>query len=721
MSARPPAPPVVALWRRHGIRTAATVGGVGMAWAALQVSLPRPTPPGIVLQGVVVGGLNALLAVGIVLIYRTNRIVNFAQGELGGAAAVTAVLLVLRAGVPYFAAVTIGLLGAMAVGALIEATVIRRFERAPRLLPTVATIALAQILGFATLYIQGRFGRGRDIDIRDYRSPLADLTFHVDPVPFSGDHLLVVAVVLATAAGLGWFFARTRYGIGIRAAAENPERASLVGIPIRRLSTVVWMLAAALSAAAAMLQAPIVGLTFGRLVGPALLLRALAAAVIGRMRSLPVTVAAAVGLSVLEQALFWAYSQTAIADALLVIVVLVGLLTQRARLSRAEVSEVFSTRAVAEVRPVPAELRSLPEVRWGRWALGAAGTAVAVAVPPLLSVSRVSLVAVVVIWAIVGVSLVTLTGWAGQISLGQFALVGIGAAAAGTTSGEWGLDFILSVLVGGAAGMAAAVALGLPALRMTGFHLAVTTLAFAVATGSWVLTQDWIVPDGIVPRPVLFGRIDLESEYAYYYVCLVALAVVVVLLRGLRRSRVGRSILATRDNLQAAQAYGINATLAKLSAFMVSGGIAGVAGALLVHHQHRLQIDQYQPTESLQAFSMAVIGGLGSVPGAVAGAVFVKGSENILQGPWSLFATGFGLLAFLLALPRGLGSLIFTTRDLILRRLAARRGLVVPSLLADTVAAAGHDDAERHAMAAAAAAAAIGGSARPAPTEEVRV
>ncbi|MBA3765028.1 MAG: ABC transporter permease, partial [Actinobacteria bacterium] len=649
------------------------------AWFVFQALIPRGTPAGIVLQGVILGGLNALLAIGIVLVYRTNRIVNFAQGELGGTAAVFFVLLNTVAGVPFVLAAIAGLIVSMVLSALVDIVVIRRFESSSRLLPTVATIGIAQLFGFTTLLLPTWFGRVPST--KDFQSPLSRFTFTVNPLPFDGNGVLVLIVVAGVSIGLARFM-QTRYGIGIRATAENPERAALVGVPTRRLSTIVWALAGLLAGMATMLQAPIVGLTLGSLIGPALLLRALAAAVVGRMYSLPVTVATAIGLGVFEQAVYWAYGRTAIVDLLLVVVILGGLFLQRGRVTRAERGGAGAFQGVTQVRPIPSELADLPEVRWGRVALGGAVAAIVIVVPLTVGVSRASLLAVVAIYAIVALSLVVLTGWSGQISLGQFALVGVGAGFGGSAT-QGGQDFVVAILVGMFAGMLAAILLGLPALRLTGFYLAVTTLAFAVATHSWLLGQAWARPEGVIPRPMLFSRWDLESEHTYYFLCLGVLALTILMLRGLRNSRVGRAIVAVRDNSDAAQAYGIKAVLAKLGAFAISGGTAGVAGALLVHQQHGLQPAQYSPAESLQAFAMTVIGGLGSVPGALAGAIYVKGSQNILQGGYALLATGLGMTLILLVLPQGLGSLLFRLRDMALRSVARRRGIVVASLLED--------------------------------------
>lgn len=667
------------------------VCAIVVGWIAFQTMLPAATPPGIVLEGIVLGALSALLAVGVVLVYRANRILSFAQAELGALAAVSFVLLQAKAGLPWLLALFVGLLVAGCIGALVEVTVVRRFEQSSRLLPTVATIGVAQLLGATTLLLPYAFGKPPDVS--DYRTPLSQWSFGVRPLRFDGNSALAIVVLVAVGAGLAIFLKQSRYGLGIRAAAENVERAVLAGVPTRRLSMLVWAIAGVLSGLSVVLQAPIVGFTFGALIGPALLLRGLAAAVIGRMQSLVVAILAAIALAVFEQAVYWAYGRTTIVDALLVVVILTGLLIQRRGITRAERGGAMRFEGVAPVRPIPRELSALPLVRWGKLAFGILMLGIAVGVPATLSVSRVSLLAVVAVYSITSLSLVPLTGWSGQISLGQFALVAVGAGAAGSLSAEAGADFVVSVFVGMFAGMLAAVVLGLPALRLSGFYLAVTTLAFAVGTHSWLLNEEWFVPDGVIDRPFLFKRIDLESEYAFYYVCLVAVLLVIIGLKGLRRSRVGRAMIAIRDNPEAAQAYGINATLAKLSAFVISGGVAGVAGALLVFQQHRLQSDQYLPIESLQAFSMAVIGGLGSVPGALAGAIYVRGAQDILRGGFSLLATGVGLTFVLLILPQGLGSLLYRARDAGLRFIARRRGIVVASLMEDRSHPLTHDPA----------------------------
>jgi ABC-type branched-subunit amino acid transport system permease subunit len=167
---------------------------------------------------------------------------------------------------------------------------------------------------------------------------------------------------------------------------------------------------------------------------------------------------------------------------------------------------------------------------------------------------------------------------------------------------------------------------------------------------------------------------------------LIVLALLLVVVRGVRRSRTGRVLIAIRENDSAARSFGVNATRTNLACFALSGFIAAVAGVLLVHQQTGLQVgagNLYLPQESLRVFSMVVIGGLGSLPGVLLGATYVWGTQYFLPAQWTFLATGAGLLLILMILPGGLGAVLYDTRDWLLRQVAKRRKLVVPSLVAD--------------------------------------
>jgi len=664
------------------VATAAVV----VLWAVGDHLLPHGLPVGVVASGVVFGALDALLACAIVLVYKASRVVNFAQAEFGAVAAVLALEFIFKWHLNYVLAIATGLVIAAVTGVLVEWSVIRRLRFAPRLIVAVATIGLAQILdGWATLIPIEWSGRAATSLTTPFGS---HLRFRLFPYVFTGDYVVAVIAAAAALGALTIFLRRSAYGVAIRASAENRDRAQLLGVPVGRMSTIVWAIAAVLSALTVMLRIPIVGFASFESVsggGPALLLRTFAAAVLGGMENLPLTAAAAIGLGVAGELGSWTFSNSTYVDALLLVVILGALLAQRERFSRASETGIGSYRSLREIRPVPFELKHFPEVRWTRIGLAAAGALLVTLLPLAMTPSQTQLAGLVLIYAMVAVSLVVLTGWSGNISLGQFAFVGFGAAVTGTLLQRHGWDLFSALPVAALVAAAVALIVGLPALRVRGPFLAVTTLAFAVTSSTFFLASrffPWFVTE-TVDRPVLWGRFSLASDRQMYYLCLAAFALVIVGASGVRRSRTGRALIASRDNPIATQSFGISTTRLHLTAFALSGAMAGLAGGIYVLHQHGLHTDSFDPSVSLRLFSMVVIGGLGSLPGAVLGAVYIRGAEFFLSAGWSNLASGFGIVLLLIASPGGLGELMYRLRDDLLRRVADRRGLVVPSLVAD--------------------------------------
>jgi branched-chain amino acid transport system permease protein len=657
------------------------------AWLVLDKVIDRGMPFGIVLLGLVFGSLYALIAVGLVLVYRANRVVNFAQAELGAVASVVAIMLVIEYDLNYFLAIATGLIAAVVSGVIVDLLVIRVFRKAPRLILSVATIGVAQILAGLSIQIPlwwaGPIGDLR----RSFTTPF-DVRFTIFPVRFSGDHVLAMIAVPVIILALTAFLRFTDYGVAIRASAENGDRAQLLGMPVTRLSTIVWGIAGLLSAVAVILRVQIVGFsTFANVSGggASLLLRTFAAAVIARMENMAVAAVAALGIGIFESTSIWIFSNTTYSDALLVGVILIALIAQRGHFSRFAETGISTWRALREVRPIPTELRRLPEVRWGLVALCGMLAAFVLSFPVWATPAREQLAALIFIYAIVAVSLVVLTGWVGQISLGQWALVGFGGAATTVLVGRHALDLFVALPAAMLVSAFVALVIGIPALRISGPFLAVTTLAFAVTSKTFFLEDryvPWFVQERI-DRPVLWERFPIALDWQFYYFALVFLVLVFVAARNLRRSRTGRALVAVRDNEPAAQATSLNVPLLKLTAFALSGAIAGLAGWLYVLHQHGLNTDSFGPEVSLRLFTMVVIGGLGSLPGAILGAVYVRSVEFFIGGGWALLASGGGILLILIVLPGGLGAGMYRIRDEILRWVAKRRGLVVPSLLAD--------------------------------------
>ena len=646
-----------------------------------------PAPLGIVLNGALVGGRIALIALGIALVYRANRIVNFAQGELGAVPAVLGVMLVVAWGWSYWFGLVAGLLAAVLLGVLVESLIIRRFFTAPRLLLTVATIGLSQILTGAGLFLPRAFG---DESFGTRLPQPFEASWVFGGVTFNANDIFTMIVVPVCLLGLALFLQRSTIGIAIVGAAERADRAFTLGIPVKRLHTVVWVVASVLAFLAMFLRAGAVGLPIGKTLAPVFLVQALAAAVFGRFERFTTIAAAAVGLGIVDQSMtFQAGSKEAYNVAVLLVIVQVGLLVTRRGSGTGRVDADASTtwQATREMRPLPQQMRRLPEVVWGRIGLLGVVAAFVVTLPMWLSTSRLNLATIIAIFGIVAASLVVLSGWAGQVSLGHMAFVGVGAFVGGALTDHRGWDLAVAMFVAGLVGGVTAVIVGYPALRRRGLTLAVSTLAFGLFVSQTLLNRTIPLlrdrlPGRRIDRATLLG-IDLTSETAMFYACLAVLVLAVIMVVGVRRTRTGRVLIAIRENEKAARAYGVNATRTSLAAFALSGFLAAVAGALYVHQQNGLNAEPFTVEASLELFTMVVIGGLGSLPGALLGATYVQSVDFFLPPEWQFLATGAGLLLVLLVFPSGFGGVLADLRDGALRKVAVRREMVVPSLLAD--------------------------------------
>ena len=631
-------------------------------------------PAGAWIRGVVIGLLTALLAMGMALVYRANRVLNFAQADLGYVPAALSVGLILFAGLPYLLGLLIGAVSSVVLGMLVELAIIRRFSRSPRLVLTVATIGVTQLLAVLAIMLP----RLWDEAAASQRiPPPLDWKLTIGSFILNANDFIALVVAPLAMLGVGLFLTRTRVGTAVRAAAERGERASMLGIPVGWLSTAVWGIAGLLSFLALFLRAGILGVPLGNALSISALVLALAALVIGRLRNLTTIAVAAVALGILEYGVSWNAESPLLVAPFVGAAVMAALLMQRRSSSRLDQDTTASWRLADEVRDVEPELARIPLVRllrWGTYALLALGL---FAAPQILRSDQVVKITAIGIYAIIGLSLVVLTGWAGQISLGQVAFVAIGGAVSAKLTSTWNVDLSASLLAAAVVGGVAAFIVGLPALRLRGLYLAVTTLVFAMSVTSWLLNDrffSWVPGAKRVKRPPLFGRLDVETSTRYYVYVLIVLGVVMMAMKGIRRSRTGRAILALRDNERAAQSYALSAVRTKLTAFTISGAIAGVAGGLYTHLNHSFDLSSYGVGESLEVFTASVVGGLGSMFGAVLGAVYLRGTEWFVTAEeWRFLSSAAGVLLVLLILPGGLGALIVRIRDELVRRIGARR------------------------------------------------
>lgn len=629
-------------------------------------------PAGAFIRGTVLGLLTALLAIGMALVYRANRVINFAQADLGYVPTALAVGLVVFNGLPYLLGLSVGLVGSIVLGAIVELALVRRFVRSPRLVLTVATLGITQLLAVLGLMMPKLWGENA---ASQRVNPPLDWKLTIGTFILNANDLIALVVAPLAMVAVGLFLSRTRVGTAVRASAERTERAVLLGIPTGWLSTLVWMLAAGMSFLALFMRAGILGVPIGNALSISELVLALAALVIGRLRHLPTIAFAAVALGILEYGISWNASSPLLVAPFIGVAVMTALLLQRRGTTRLDNDTTASWRLADEIRALAPEYLRVPAIRLIRWAVYSIVAITVIAAPVVLRSDQVIKLTAVVVFALVGLSLVVLTGWAGQISLGQFALVGIGAAVGTKVTTEWNVDLLLALVIAGIAGAVAAFVVGLPALRLRGLYLAVVTLVFALSVSAWLLNDrffSWI-PKERLNRLPLFGRVDLETPTRFYAFAIIVLLLVLAGVRGIRRSRTGRAIIALRDNERGAQAFAVPVIAVKLAAFTISGAIAGVSGALFAQLNHSFDISSYDPSRSLTVFSASIVGGLGAPFGAVLGAVWIKGAEwFITADEWRFLSSAVGQLIVLLVVPGGLAALIIRVRDDLAGRLLRR-------------------------------------------------
>ncbi|MFC9392751.1 ATP-binding cassette domain-containing protein [Streptomyces sp. NPDC057027] len=649
-------------------------------------------------DGLVDGLVIGLLAMGVVLVHRSARVVNFAVASMGLVGSALLPLLAIRYGVPFWPALLIALVAGTAFGAVAELAVVRRLFHAPRVILLVATIGVAQLALVVVMAYP-------EVDAATPYPTWSSATWHpLDGVETTATQVAVLVVVPLVLLALIGLLGRTVLGRTVTASADNPELARLNGISPKTASTAVWAIAGLLATICMILVSARSGsVTSPEALGPATLMRALAAAAVARMRSFRSALLAGVGLGMLQTVIQFNWlDRPGLTDIVVFGLVLVAVFAA----GRGRDADRTTFSFAPKIRPVPERLRGLWWVRnLERFGLTALGI-VAVTVP--LIVSRPSqhlLYTVILAYAICAASVTMLTGWAGQLSLGQMAFAGIGALTAAALSRGVRLDigggrtlvlerltFPTAVALAALLTAALAALIGAGALRVRGLMLAVSTIAVAVACEQWVYRQDVFHDDpgqitASFPRTDVFG-IDVTSQRSYYYVVLAVLVVVLVVTGRLRRTGVGRTTIGVRDNPATAEAYTVRAARVKVRAFALAGGVAGLGGALLAGALQTVPYaDAYfRSQDSLMLVSVVVIGGIGSTSGPVLGTLWVIGLPALFPGNElvPLLASSLGLLILLLYFPGGLVQIGHSARDALLAWAGRRLG-PPPAVPAPTV------------------------------------
>ncbi len=560
------------------------------------------------LLGLGLGALYALASQGLLVIYRGSGVLSFAHGAVGMVGAYLHWELKVKHGWP----APLAWLGAVAACALIGVAahllVMRQLKRASPLARIVATLGmLIMIQSLAVL----RYGAR----VTPLKSELPERPIHIAGMAISVDRFILLGIAILITGALYVFYGRTRFGMATTAVAENQRAAASIGLSPDRIAALNWALGCALAGVAGILLAPIVSLQIAVMTN--VVLAAMAAALVAGFRSFPLALAGGLILGVLQTEADRYVHTTGAAQSLPALAIVVWMILRGQALP---LRDFF--------------LQRLPAVGSGRVRPGMIVITTAIlaivinAVPARWQDAFVTTFAI----GIILLSIVVITGYAGQLSLAQFALAGIGALVAGRLVDTQGWSFLPALFVGVIATVPVGALFALPAVRSRGINLAIATLGLGTAVELMVFNNARFVGGFAgtkVGRATLFGlKVDgIKTPGRYATVCLVFFVLVGVVVTNIRRGRSGRRLLAVRTNERAAAALGISVPGAKVYAFALSAGIAAVGGTLLAFRTDVIIYGNVFPSfQSILTVAWGFIGGIGYLFGPVSGSTLAPGS-----------------------------------------------------------------------------------------------
>lgn len=591
------------------------------AWAGNAVNGTSLT--NLVVVALPVAGIIAMAASGLVVVYTTTGVFNFAQGAIGMFFAYVDWELTVDRGLPQLIVLPLVVLVlAPLFGVLLDRTVMRRLQGKPLVVQLMVTVGLM----FALIGLADMIWNQQNAHTMPFL--FAGNGFHVGQVLLTWHRFITIIVAVALAIGLRILLFRTRVGVAMRAVVDNRELAALGGARSTVLSSVAWALGCSLAALAGILLAPETA-DMSPTVLTLLVITAFAAAVVGRLRSLPLTYLGALILALSTQWMgsFLKFSDrwTNVPEALPTIMLfIVLLLLPRGEIQFARINSVRRVERVSSVRDTTIGMAAL--------------VAFMVILTTFLSSTdptNVNRITLGMCTALVALSLVPLTGWAGQVSLAPLAFAGIGAVAYTRLGGAHGS--IWAVLLAALVTVPVGALFAFPAMRLQGLYLALATLAFAAMVEEVFFSQPFAVGVGErdVARVHLLG-IDFSSPKSFLILVTVVFGLCGIGIVALRRSAFGRRLVALRDSEAASVTVGVNILETKLVVFALSAGIAGFAGAFLAMSAGKLSGSTgFEALSGLPIVLALVIGGVGFVSGALFAGIFGL-SLVIVQSDWHI-------------------------------------------------------------------------------------
>jgi sulfate-transporting ATPase len=568
---------------------------------------------GFALLGLGAGGAYAIASVGLIQIYRGSGVLNLAHGAIAFTSAVIFVDTYTVHNWGFLPAAAVSIVGAAIIGALVEVLVMYPLRKAALLVRMIATLGVFAIIQVGIPLV---FGTQFQYVVSKSFYPVGQLKLAAG-LEISYDRLVVLGITVCIGVALAAIMRFTRFGIATTASAENSLVASTMGVNSRRIALANWVIGSMLGGLAGVLLVPIVGFVTAE---PFLLLviPALAAAMVGRFSSFSLAILGAcligMGQSLLveyQQTLFPSDVSSGWPDALPLIVIIVLLMRR---------GSPFPRRGEVVAR--------LPKI--GRQTVGpltAAIVAIVAAGATLFTSSGLAgSISTTAGFMVIGMSLVLITGLAGQISLGQMAIAGVGALIAARMSHDLGAPFPLAATVAVVGGALVGLLFALPASRTRGPTLAIATLGVGVAIEDVVLANGWFtvgLGGTTIYAPSIFGlNIDgITHAPRYAAFCVLIAVFIAYLLANLRAGPTGRRLVAMRNSERAASSIGVSPSRTKTAAFVASAALASLGGVLLAFQNDTVTYDVFGAVQSLNVVVFTLIGGIGYILGPLVGAL----------------------------------------------------------------------------------------------------
>ncbi|WP_232678215.1 ABC transporter permease [Nocardioides sp. R-C-SC26] len=611
------------------------------------------------LPGLFTGAAYAIAASGLVLTYTTTRVFNIAHGAFGMVMSFIFWDFSQRQGIPvWLSLILVLLVVAPLTGFVVQRFIARGLGDAPVSVSLVVTVGL----------FVGLIGLAQQVwepEPRFVPPFWQDKSFEIGDSIITGHQVITILASIAVAVGLYFLLNRTRIGTAMRASVDNPELLRLFGGKPDTVAALSWAIGMSLSALAGILLVSVVGLDYFQLT--LLVINAYAAAMVGRLKSLPLTFIGAMALGLLDSfALGYIDPESWLADFRPVIPPLflfaVIVLMPTAQLRIGQVKGIVSA-------PVPSLTRMAVS--------GAAFMAFVFVATAGMSEANLLRVGAAATYAIVMLSLVLLTGYGGYVSLSQLTFAGVGALAYAKLDEPNLYGLIVSTLIAGAVGALVA----LPTLRLTGLYLALSTLAFGVLMDKVVFQDEKAFGFGgalSADRMSVFGTtIGSTGNYVLLMAFFFVLCGIGVLI--LRRGVLGRMLVALRDSPAACGTLGLDARWFRVGLFGISAAVAGLAGALFAGLRGTIGAADFQYFNSLPLLLLAVVFGVTSVTGAALGGIglmllpVLQAEEvaGVSLGGLMFVIIGFGAV-FAGRDPNGLANLLFKIGRWGQRRIVAR-------------------------------------------------